>query len=234
MSTRRALDLSDPGERKHRPQSQRMSKSPKSRSPSSPSSPRRRWAASHWELLEVELTAEKAARWPMCLAIAINKTSNVRAYTLVICAVAFVMFLTYLESSEGDVSSVFGRVLNPLAVFAVCESNVLATAFVVLYPATYAQAEIDEREGVEESRTLRSLKLPAIVAEFAVGSKVACTRLARILARDFALFMTVYLLGCGIWLSMDEDPLESGRLSNTSVQEMEGGVSVHTRSWLDG
>ena len=104
----------------------------------------------------------------------------------------------------------------------------------VLYPATYAQAEIDEREGVEESRTLRSLKLPAIVAEFAVGSKVACTRLARILARDFALFMTVYLLGCGIWLSMDEDPLESGRLSNTSVQEMEGGVSVHTRSWLDG
>ena len=209
-----------------------MSKSPKSRSPSSPSSPRRRRAASHWEVLEVELTAEKAARWPMCLAIAINKTSNVRAYTLVLCALTFVTVLTYLESSEGDVASGFGRLLNPLVVFAVCESNVLATAFVVLYPATYAQAEIDEREGVEESSTLRSLKLPAIVAEFAVGSKVACTRLARILARDFALFMMVYLLGCGILLSMDEDPSESG-LRGTNVQEMEGGVSVHTRSWLD-
>ena len=92
-------------------------------------------------------------------------------------------------------------IMNPLTTFVLCEVNVLLTAFVVLYPATYAQAAIDEREGVEESNTLRSLKLPAIVAEFAVGSKVAMHRLGRVIVRDFALFMTVYLVGVGYFLS---------------------------------
>ena len=59
---------------------------------------------------------------------------------------------------------------------------------------------------MEESNTLRSLKLPAIVAEFAVGSKVAMHRLGRVIVRDFALFMTVYLVGVGYFLSLDEDP----------------------------
>jgi len=231
MAAPRLLEINTGGDSTPSPRSRGASKSPKALSPSSPSSPRRRRAASHWELLEVELTAEKAARWPMCLAISIDKTSSVRAYTAILCATAFVMVLAYLESTEGEVVEKLWRVLNPLVVFALCESNVLATAFVVLYPATYAQAEIDEREGVESSSTLRSLKLPAVVAEFAVGSKVACQRLARALIGDFALFMTVYLLGCGMLLNIDEDPSESGL--QASVQEMEGGISVLTRAWLD-
>ena len=88
-----------------------------------------------------------------------------------------------------------------------------------------AQAAIDEREGVEESNTLRSLKLPAIVAEFAVGSKVAMHRLGRVIVRDFALFMTVYLVGVGYFLSLDEDPNFDRA---TSVHEMPGGISVHS------
>ena len=86
-------------------------------------------------------------------------------------------------------------------------------------------AEGDEREGVEESNTLRSLKLPAIVAEFAVGSKVAMHRLGRVIVRDFALFMTVYLVGVGYFLSLDEDPNFDRA---TSVHEMPGGISVHS------
>ena len=179
---------------------------------------------SSWELKTVELTAEHAARWPMCLAIAIDKTSNVRAYAVTSFAAFLVTVLTYLEASDITGLGALRKVLNPVAVFVTCEFYVLITAFVVLYPATYAQAVIDEKEEVDESDTIRSLKLPAVVAEFAVGSKVAITRLARIITRDFALFMTAYLLGASLVLSVGED-LDSGA---SSVQEMEGGVSVRT------
>lgn len=179
---------------------------------------------SSWELKTVELTAEHAARWPMCLAIAIDKTLNVRAYAVTSFAAFLVTVLTYLEASDITGLGALRKVLNPVAVFVTCEFYVLITAFVVLYPATYAQAVIDEKEEVDESDTIRSLKLPAVVAEFAVGSKVAITRLARIITRDFALFMTAYLLGASLVLSVGED-LDSGA---SSVQEMEGGVSVRT------
>ena len=179
---------------------------------------------SSWELKTVELTAEHAARWPMCLAIAIDKTSNVRAYAVTSFGAFLVTVLTYLEASDITGLGALRKVLNPVAVFVTCEFYVLITAFVVLFPATYAQAVIDEKEEVDESDTIRSLKLPAVVAEFAVGSKVAITRLARIITRDFALFMTAYLLGASLVLSVGED-LDSGA---SSVQEMEGGVSVRT------
>lgn len=179
---------------------------------------------SSWELKTVELTAERAARWPMCLAIAIDKTSNVRAYAVTSFAAFLVTVLKYLEASDITGLGALRKVLNPVAVFVTCEFYVLITAFVVLFPATYAQAVIDDKEEVDESDTIRSLKLPAVVAEFAVGSKVAITRLARIITRDFALFMTAYLLGGSLALSVGED-LDSG---TSSVQEMEGGVSVRT------
>jgi len=183
-----------------------------------------------WEMTTVELSAEKAARWPMCLAIAIDKTTRVRAAAVTALAAVFVRFLVALETSAAEGGTpmpmpVRKMIVNPLTTFVVCEVNVLVTAFVVLYPATYAQAAIDEREGVEESNTLRSLKLPAIVAEFAVGSKVAMHRLGRVIVRDFALFMTVYLVGVGYFLSLDEDPKFD---LATSVYEMPGGVSVHS------
>ena len=178
-----------------------------------------------WEMTTVELSAEKAARWPMCLAIAIDKTTRVRAAAVTALAAVFARFLAALETSAAEGGTpvpmaVRKMIMNPLTTFVLCEVNVLLTAFVVLYPATYAQAAIDEREGVEESNTLRSLKLPAIVAEFAVGSKVAMHRLGRVIVRDFALFMTVYLVGVGYFLSLDEDPNFDRA---TSVHEMPGG-----------
>ena len=183
-----------------------------------------------WEMTTVELSAEKAARWPMCLAIAIDKTTRVRACAVTALAAVFARFLAALETSAAEGGTpvpmaVRKMIVNPLTTFVLCEVNVLLTAFVVLYPATYAQAAIDEREGVEESNTLRSLKLPAIVAEFAVGSKVAMHRLGRVIVRDFALFMTVYLVGVGYFLSLDEDPNFDRA---TSVHEMPGGISVHS------
>ena len=183
-----------------------------------------------WEMTTVELSAEKAARWPMCLAIAIDKTTRVRAAAVTALAAVFARFLAALETSAAEGGTpvpmaVRKMIVNPLTTFVLCEVNVLLTAFVVLYPATYAQAAIDEREGVEESNTLRSLKLPAIVAEFAVGSKVAMHRLGRVIVRDFALFMTVYLVGVGYFLSLDEDPNFDRA---TSVHEMPGGISVHS------
>ena len=183
-----------------------------------------------WEMTTVELSAEKAARWPMCLAIAIDKTTRVRAAAVTALAAVFARFLAALETSAAEGGTpvpmaVRKMIMNPLTTFVLCEVNVLLTAFVVLYPATYAQAAIDEREGVEESNTLRSLKLPAIVAEFAVGSKVAMHRLGRVIVRDFALFMTVYLVGVGYFLSLDEDPNFDRA---TSVHEMPGGISVHS------
>jgi len=178
---------------------------------------------------QVEPSAARAARWPMCMAIAIEKTTVVRGVVVACAALALALALT-LDSSE-DVAGTFLRkirwALNPLSVFVACELNVLITAFVVLFPVTYAQAVIDEREGVEESDTLRLLKLPAIVAEFAVGSKVAIARLGEVIVRDFSLFMTVYLSCAGYWLALDGDPIDSG-VGASSVHEMEGGVSVHS------
>ena len=190
------------------------------------------YVAHAWELQTVELSAEMAARWPMCLAIAIDKTARARAWAMVLFALALVGILSGL--SQGGEDSVlaavtFSRALNPLTAFALGELNVLVTAFVVLYPVTFAQAVIDEREGVEESNTLRSLKLPAIVAEFAVGSKVAVLRLWRAIVRDFALFMTIYLLAAEHWLSLDVDLIDRG-IGASSVHQMEGGISVHSLS----
>ena len=184
------------------------------------------YVAHAWDTRVVELSAENAARWPMCLAIAIDKTSSARACAMIASAFALVWVLSSLNASGEDsvLASAASRALNPLSVFVLCEFNVLVTAFVVLYPVTYAQAVIDEREGVEESDTLRSLKLPAIFAEFAVGSKVAMSRLGRSVVRDFALFIVVYLSVAGHWLSLDDD----GPIGASSVHEMEGGISVHS------
>jgi len=175
----------------------------------------------------MEVSAARAARWPMCLAIAIEKTSHVRAFTVTSFAIALVVVLTYVEAADIGLGAL-RKALNPVTAFAMCEFYVLATAFVVLYPGTYAQAVIDEREGVRESLTIRSLNLHPILAEFAVGSRVAVTRLATIIVRDFALFMTVYILFVSRWLSLDDDPIDSGAALAASIQEMEGGVSVHS------
>jgi hypothetical protein len=187
-------------------------------------------AASTREPRRAELRAEKAARWPMCMAIAIEKTTVVRGVVVACAAVALAVALTLMDWSDDGAGAFLRKIrwaLNPLSVFVACELNVLITAFVVLFPVTYAQAAIDEREGVEESDTLRLLKLPAIVAEFAVGSKVAIARLGDVIVRDFSLFMVVYLSFAGYWLALDGDPIDSG-VGASSVHEMEGGVSVHS------
>lgn len=187
-------------------------------------------AASTREPRRGELRAEKAARWPMCMAIAIEKTTVVRGVVVACAALALAVALTLMDWSDDGAGTFLRKIrwaLNPLSVFVACELNVLITAFVVLFPVTYAQAAIDEREGVEESDTLRLLKLPAIVAEFAVGSKVAIARLGDVIVRDFSLFMVVYLSFAGYWLALDGDPIDSG-VGASSVHEMEGGVSVHS------
>jgi hypothetical protein len=164
------------------------------------------------------------------MAIAIEKTTVVRGVVVACAALALAVALTLMDWSDDGAGAFLRKIrwaLNPLSVFVACELNVLITAFVVLFPVTYAQAAIDEREGVEESDTLRLLKLPAIVAEFAVGSKVAFARLGDVIVRDFSLFMVVYLSFAGYWLALDGDPIDSG-VGASSVHEMEGGVSVHS------
>ena len=50
----------------------------------------------------MELSAEKAARWPMCLAIAIDKTTRVRAVAVTALAAVFARFLAALETSAAE------------------------------------------------------------------------------------------------------------------------------------
>jgi len=192
------------------------------------------YVAHAWEMQTVELSAELAARWPMCLAIAIDKTARARAWAMILFALILVWILSGLSQGADDsvlAAATLSHTLNPLTAFALGELNVLVTAFLVLYPVTFSQALIDEREGVEESNTLRSLKLPAIIAEFAVGSKVAVLRLGRAVVRDFALFMTIYLLAAEHWLTLDVDVIDRG-IGASSVHQMEGGISVHSLSSL--
>ena len=87
----------------------------------------------------------------MCMAIAIEKTTVVRGVVVACAAVALAVALTLMDWSDDGAGTFLRKIrwaLNPLSVFVACELNVLITAFVVLFPVTYAQAAIDEREGV--------------------------------------------------------------------------------------
>lgn len=79
---------------------------------------------------------------------------------------------------------------------------------------------------MEESDTLRLLKLLVIVVEFVVGSKVVIVCLGDVIVRDFLFFMVVYLLFVGYWFVLDGDSIDSG-VGASSVYEMEGGVFVY-------
>ena len=183
---------------------------------------------------------ENVRVWPLCFAIAIEKTVRVRPAVMVASSSLLAWVTYYLQESDLELT-LRAWISSPLVVFILVECLFLLCAFFVLMPHTMRQAYKDDKRTafkVADSAVLSAL--PPSVARFAVGSGVAWKRAALAVARDGALFFTLYLL-CVEALVGGEDEvayipgMKNGRTRTTGGEkdgwrEMDGGYSVH--SWV--
>ena len=183
---------------------------------------------------------ENVRVWPLCFAIAIEKTVRVRPAVMVASSSLLAWVTYYLQESDLELT-LRAWISSPLVVFILVECLFLLCAFFVLMPHTMRQAYKDDKRTafkVADSAVLSAL--PPSVARFAVGSGVAWKRAALAVARDGALFFTLYLL-CVEALVGGEDEvayipgMKNGITRTTGGEkdgwrEMDGGYSVH--SWV--
>ena len=175
--------------------------------------------------------ARQMRLWPLCFAIAIERSQRARPMIAVASASLLAGARFHLQNTDAELVS--SAVFSPLFAFA-ARSAALVTA--ALPPHTRRRAARDERNSqtafaVADSAVLSSL--PPAVARFVVGSGVAWRRAALAVARDLSLFLVTYLLGVAVLLGADDagdgdgDAGDAGDADET-WQEMGGGISVHS------
>lgn len=175
--------------------------------------------------------------WPLCFAIAIERSQRVRPTIAVASASLLAGLHFHLQNADAElVSSAIVR--SPLVVFASVETAQLVVAFFALLPHTRRRAARVEQNAqtafaVADSAVLSSL--PPSVARFVVGSGVAWRRAALAVARDASLFLATYLLCVAFALGADDaggdgdagDARDAGDGDET-WQEMGSGIRVRS------
>ena len=184
--------------------------------------------------------------WPLCFAIAIERSQRLRPMIAVASASALAGLRFHLQNTDAEMVS-SAIVSSPLVVFASVETTTLVTAFFVLLPYTRRRAKRDDKNSTTELAVADSAvlsSLPPSVARFVVGSGVAWRRMALAVARDLSLFLVTYLLCVAFFLGADDvdafasgdglardgdagDARDAGDGDET-WQEMGGGISVHS------
>ena len=175
--------------------------------------------------------------WPLCFAIAIERSQRVRPTIAVASAMLLAGLHFHLQNTDAELVS-SAVVCSPLVVFASVETVLLVIAFFVLLPYTRRRAARDDRNSqtafaVADSAVLSSL--PPSVARFVVGSGVAWRRMALAIARDLSLFLVAYLLCVAFVLGADDagrdgDARDAGDAGDgdETWQEMGSGIRVHS------
>jgi hypothetical protein len=112
---------------------------------------------------------ENVRVWPLCFAIAIEKTVRVRPAVMVASSSLLAWVTYYLQESDLELT-LRAWISSPLVVFILVECLFLLCAFFVLMPHTMRQAYKDDKRTafkVADSAVLSAL--PPSVARFAVG-----------------------------------------------------------------